>query len=228
MPLINLEPSADGTHNNWDLVLGASKWEACKLPYDADTTYIKETSPGATKQSFVMDDMPAGTAQIDSHDLKIRVRDNTGDADHCHFRSFTKIAGDEEASADHGESPNTYTTYLKVFANNPTAGTGWTVAQVNACELGLEVTSWDPAGSLYCTALWSMTVYQPESDGAPWLLMQWLPPILAVASHALMKSEIVQILSRLKIQPATDQDFAWIRAALQRRPSWHFQGISGL
>ncbi|KKK58171.1 hypothetical protein LCGC14_3047100, partial [marine sediment metagenome] len=68
------------------------------------------------------------------------------------------------------------------------------------------------------STLWGELDFEPPAGGFALFVAQWLPPLMAVASHALARSEAAMILRSLDTRPASDEDFARLLEAFRVRP----------
>ncbi|OFX02423.1 MAG: hypothetical protein A3E78_01970 [Alphaproteobacteria bacterium RIFCSPHIGHO2_12_FULL_63_12] len=133
MPTNTLIPTANGADTAWSLGAGASKWQACITPDDADTTYILSTT-NLQRMSFVLGNLPAEAVAVRSHTLTRRARKAVGAAGDT-VNSFLLLSG----SYTHGSAVNpagSYTDYESADLARPGGGL-WSVADVNAAEAGV-------------------------------------------------------------------------------------------
>lgn len=213
MPEETLLPTADSAvYDQWSRVgAAATKWES--VADDVDGNYIQE-GIDAQEQAFTVSSL---TGQVGSINwIKINHRSQEG-GPNATIDPFTYAEATQElygatalavAWADYDSGQQ---------ATKP-AGGPWTEAIVNATEIGVKA---GIAGDVArCTKLTMSVDYDVKSGGFAYLLAQWLPPLLALASHGLTKFDITRILSSLKTRPSNDEDFARIIEAFRRRPVW--------
>ncbi len=216
MGIAVLQPDGIGNHDQWTLGGGVTKWQNVKLPDDDNTTRIVESNVN-NRQSFTIDDLPTASA-VNSVEVKMRA-DKTGAADNV-VNMFTRLGGTNLDYGNHTVSTS-WTDYTNSGVGRPGGGS-WAPADfppVGALELGVRLQS-SAGDSARVTTLYMNVSFEPPSGGFIWLLAQWLPPLLSVASHGLMKREITEILQNLRVQPSSPEEFARIFEAFQRRPAW--------
>lgn len=100
----------------------------------------------------------------------------------------------------------------------------WTVANFNATKWFYKKTNTGVNTNMRVTYGWMKATWLSASGGFVHLLSQWLPPLLAVASHGLLKSEVAQILASIKHVPSSKEDFTRTLGAFRVRPKFVFLG----
>lgn len=131
MPAFTLEATAEGVNTQWTLGAGASKTVA--VSDSDDGTYIY--TAGTNRQSFVTADLPADAVGVTAPvTCNCRGADVSATADliHSHFRYSA-------ANYEDGTGWNFSTTPANYTRDWPTGpgGGAWTVAMLNACEMGV-------------------------------------------------------------------------------------------
>lgn len=212
MPTAYLRP-ASVDFSNWSNQGGVDQVDSVYSD-DADAKYIHIDLKDKTAR-FVHGGMPPA-ASITTHFLRNKCRRSAG-------VNGTKInnllyKGGVSTLEDKGVPAAGYTNYDSTDLAVPGGGT-WSSSIVNQTKIGISTWAVDGDTIRDTYMFWAVT-YVPTSGGHMWLLAQWLPPILAVASHCLTKLEIARVLSSLKIQPSDKEDFARIIEAFRRRPRW--------
>lgn len=134
-----LQPSADGTHQDWALVGALSHWEAVDdgaFP-DGDTTYLHTATVGHTDtEIYDNTGLPSGLIFGVQINLYARKTDSG-------FREIAPIirhGGIDYAGANQAPSMASYNYLIEVFETNPGTGLAWLIADVNADEYGVRLT----------------------------------------------------------------------------------------
>lgn len=212
MPITQVEPISQGSYTQWVLGAGANKPDACTLPDDDIASYIKTDTAG-DDETYNMTNI--GASSIASVVGRLRVSDSAGAWTFKH-----KIHDGVNTLAGVNKNSGGWATHTHTW---PTAadGGGWTPAKFAVTQAGLRGTV-DPGGWLYCSTVYMDVTYVPVAGGFSFLLAQWLPPLFAIASHGLSKFDIGTVLSSLRTRPSSDEEFARIIEAFQRRPAYGF------
>lgn len=212
MPYITLRPTAV-EFSNWLNQGGADQVDSVYTD-DDDAKYIYTEDMNKTAR-FTHGGMPPA-ASITSHYIRNKCRRSAG-ANGTKINNLLYYAGNT-SDEDKGAPAANYTNYTSSNLAVPGGGT-WTSGIVNATKIG--ISTWFAGGDQIRDTYmyWSVT-YVPISGGYMWLLAGWLPPLIAMASHCLSKSDILTVLSSLKVQPSSREDFARIIEAFRRRPVW--------
>lgn len=209
-------PATSVVQNQWDNLAGTRPTNINK-PDDDDVGKIKTEISG--KEDFYgHDPMPAAAGIVVSVNVDSRAHRYGADPD-GEFTAGVELSGSETYSAVHvtivpwGDwsdddlarpgggtwIPSDVTSSRTALKSGPTIVTGVTVTTV---QLNVD---WIAAGG-----------------GFMYLIGQWLPPLLAVASHGLLKREVVFLLSGLLTRPSNKEDFARIFEAFRRKPAYGF------
>ena len=166
-----------------------------------------------------MDALPANTATVNQVDMISRAKQNqageTYQAVCFDFDASHETAGaDADPGAGYGNrtdsdiaEPNAGSWLPEHFQVDASPSVQVAVRKTNA-----------GGGSVQCTSLYFNVDYTLDEGAFPYLLSQWLPPLLAVASHGLLAREVVTILGSLKNRPSSKEEFARILEAFCRRP----------
>ena len=170
---IQLACASIGTHDAWTLTAGATKVIAVAQPDDDATTVIRTSTLNA-KQSFNLDNLPGGASAIVSVTTVARFNESAASA--TTMRAFLLLAGVTENGTTRNPGA-AYTTYSEAIAK-PGGGT-WSVADVNALEVGVEEVA-DSIETAGCTTLYVEVVYDSAGSDFAVFLTSLLPPLLAV------------------------------------------------
>jgi hypothetical protein len=171
---VTLEPSANGTENNWTKFGGgASKWENCKD--DVDTTGVNSGNVNHT-QTFAMDDLPnsAAGSVIDTHTIRLYASRDVAGALNIKTRCYYNAVGEDGAvQAVTGIYPN-HDWYTEVDETVPGGGT-WSYAIVNATEIGGTTGGAGGAGEdcIMAEVEWVVD-YTPNAGGFSYLVASWV------------------------------------------------------
>jgi len=170
---LKLACASIGTHDAWALAAGASKVIAVAEPDDDGTTRINTSTLNA-KQSFNLDNLPGGASAIVSVTTVARFNETAASA--TTMRAFLLLAGATVNGATRNPG-GAWTTYSEEIAK-PGGGT-WSVADVNALEVGCEEVA-DSVESAQCTTLYVEVVYDSADSGFILFITSLLPPVLAL------------------------------------------------
>lgn len=213
MPLTALDVDGETSKSaNWGYTGGSTNFTNLQLPDDDATTFMQSTGTGNGEAVFTMDDLPAAAAIVVDVTSRYRAQKASGSdlTIHTEFRR----GGDTVSASTRLITVGTYANYDDAFATAPDTGT-WTIADVNNSSIIIEKTV-GANGQLNVTTLVARVNWLGFQQSQSFLLAQWLPPLLGF--YGLMKREIVFLLRNLKTIPSNAEDFAWIEAALGRRP----------
>jgi hypothetical protein len=133
-----LQPTADGTHQDWSLVGAAAHWEAVDdgdTP-DDDVSYIHTATVGQIDtEVYENTGLPAGTIFGLQLGLYARKTDSG-------FREVTPVVlhgGVVFAGTAHAPSFASYTYLIEMYNTNPGTGVAWTIPDVNNAEYGVRL-----------------------------------------------------------------------------------------
>jgi hypothetical protein len=134
----SLRPSADGNYTTWTPNTG-TRWDAVNDAItDSDTTYV--TANTATdKVSFGMTDLPAGVTDVFGVMAQAQIK---REAETTRIaQMFVRAGGTDQAiGTAQGVGPS-YAFRNAVATVNPHTAAAWTPAEINALELGMEITT---------------------------------------------------------------------------------------
>ena len=135
-----LRPTAPGANQAWVVVGVPTHWQAVDdgdSP-DDDVTYITTAAAGATDtQEYSNTGLPSGTIFGLQIDLYVRKTDSG-------LRSVAPIVrhgGVDFAGTPQNPSFASYTYLMQLYMTNPGTAAPWTIADVNAAEYGIRVTT---------------------------------------------------------------------------------------
>ena len=213
MPTARIDVTAvSSTYNAWTLGAGADKVVAVQTN-DSDTTYIT-SSTAAQRQAYTLQAKPA-MAALNQVDTSSRAR-KTGGVDE-QYQNFIRLGGtDSDGSAN---SPTGSYALLTTSAWSRPGGGSWAPVDLDTLEIGNR-RGVANGGEIRVTEKYCTVDYTAPAGGFNWLLTCWLPPLVAVASHAITRREIAAALSCLKIRPSSDEEFARLLEAFLVRPAY--------
>lgn len=138
LAVTNLMPIGAGTHTDFGVTGAAANWAAVdESPPDGDTSFVASNTVGA-KDSYAMADLPSSVAAVIAVAPKYAVRKT--DAGTRTWAPLLRIGGTDYVGTT--QTPGTsYAQAFQVYETNPHTGAAWTVADVNALEVGEEVVS---------------------------------------------------------------------------------------
>jgi hypothetical protein len=130
-----LTPAAEGNSAAWTPSAGTDNaLMVDETPEDGDTTYVEAGSAGLI-DLYTLSDLPAGPNTVHGLTISTEARKTTADA--TTFDTVLRTDGTNFNSA-----AKTLTTshapFFDVHAINPDTSAAWTVAEVNALEVGVE------------------------------------------------------------------------------------------
>jgi hypothetical protein len=165
-----LRPSASGTYGQWGEAfppVGANHWQnvADFVPDDAATFIQDNTWSGVEKDTFQHEAsllLPA--AIVDGVEVCVRARqtDVNGFLENNGIRILVRSASGEAEHLATAQLPAAWTTYCKTWSMNPITLEPWTVASVDALEIGAR-NAMSPAGpdGVQLTQVWMVVGYTP-------------------------------------------------------------------
>lgn len=165
MPVTTLNPLSIGSFSVWSNAGGASKMASTTAPDDEDTTYVTLTGlSGTSRQSFNMDALPANAKAVQTHTATARLRRNTTSV-LTNVDLFLAQGGGGSLTTGTAARPGTsYADRNEVDLVSPNGAT-WTVALINATEVGVHSSSAGADEEERCTTIkWAVT-WQPDASG---------------------------------------------------------------
>ena len=215
MPAVNVVPILESVANTDGTYAGGSA-DYTNLADSTDGTYFYFVGTGVSRRNWKVTQL-VGAATVDTIDGDARGWDNT--VAHTLRFSFYNGSSDVDDSttfqygtggwADRASSQN--------FAGTVTP------TLFNTGEWGLKRDSSGDANSASTTKFDMDVVYTLPSGGYAMLIGCWLPPLMAVASHALLWKEVKEILTpKVKtpgwVYPHYDSEIRKLIEAFQVRP----------
>jgi len=217
MPVETLEGEDNGYAQHW--VIGNTDYTFWNS--DNDGTHIEENTGGLYHMMLNNTAKAKAAALINS--VIVWERHAKKDAGTTNDRAVKEVIRINATNVLGNSSINNTTTpadYSFEFISARPGGGTWTGADFTNIEFGVYLVTNIGTGWHRCYHAWMVVDYTMGAGSFAHLLLQWLPPLLALASHSLMKSEIVEILSNLKLRPSNDEDFARILEAFRVRPKF--------
>lgn len=218
MPQTTHLPVAQGAATGWTLGAGASKPVAVQSD-DGDTTYNLQTGTTPLAESYSVDALPGGVAAISQVDVHSKARRATGGT--TFHRNEWNING---ASTQVGTCTDPTAAYTLISSLNVArpGGGAFQITDFNGLTSGFQTgygsCNTGTADETRCTRAHVVTTWTPAAGSYTWLLQCWLPPLIAVASHGLLRSELAKILRNLRTRPSSDEDFRRLLEAFRVRP----------
>jgi hypothetical protein len=220
MPVATLDADGIGNYDAWLLGAGADKVVAVNLPDDDNTSYVLRSVVN-DRQSYTIDDLPP-TEYISDVSIYSRCRlTASGNED---FNHFFRLNGTDLDYATKTETDTTYTDYSDLGVARPGGGP-WGAKDfppITQIELGIKKGAGGSTG-VRCTTLYTNVTYTPPAGDFLWIVSTWIPPLMAVASHGLIRDEMVAALKHLRIRPASREDLSRLFEAFFRRPRFSCQ-----
>lgn len=154
--VIILEVDINGDHNNNSVYpAGIQNRQAVQqYPDDSPTNYIYEDTGAATEDLFDKRPLNDLIASWDSITLRARVY-RANDANACQARLMIEDPTGGGPDFGNPEALSTTSTLISyTWSINPDTGLPWTRSQLNAFEIGIELTG-NAATEARCTQLWA-------------------------------------------------------------------------
>lgn len=102
------------------------------------TDYLQSVTPG-DKDSFLLQDLSSFQSLGTISAVETRLHAAKSETGTKRMRAFFRQGGADQVGADHVVAWLTYSTYRDIFQVNPATAAAWTIAEVDAVELGAEV-----------------------------------------------------------------------------------------
>lgn len=135
---------------------------------DSDLTYlgISSTSYATDLYTFPALSIPA-FADIQSVEVRLRIT-NERLGEIAYAKANLYISGSEYLSSEVSQTGASYSTKTCTFSTNP-AGGAWSVAAINAMEVGLDLksSSSSPGRAARCSEVWLVVNYTLPSGSSP-------------------------------------------------------------
>ena len=201
-----------------EFAVGAgSKPSNVNKPDDDITTYIW-TAGANFEDRYVHASLPVSGLLVQSVNLDSR-GNRRGGSSGSKLLPRVHLGGNYTDGAEHS-----MTGAWEGFSDDGLAkpgGGSWSVADVNN-SLTCVKNILSGATGIQVSTIQMNVDWAFLGGGFAYLIGQWLPPLLAVASHGLLRREVISILSRLRTRPSNKEDFACIFEAFRRRPVYGF------
>jgi hypothetical protein len=185
-----IDPVAEGTHTDFTLAAGASKWAAWSSPHDDVTTFLSHVGPDK-EQTLMMDTLPGGSINVSNVDHVIRFRRNAGAAGNLyHYQRFNGSTQYCSTAHDIGS----WTTYTDTNVSRPGGGS-WVPGNfgnvAGNAEFGMATIGDAPGDSWYTTSSYILVTHLLSSGGYSWILSKWVPPLLPWIGGALSLLDVM-------------------------------------
>lgn len=160
---------------------GDGYYEACTTTPDTSDAYTCIDDPvgtpdnsaseilslsGTLKNSFVFSDI-AITGSITNLTVYFRCFKRGGAST---ARAFLRISG-TDYFGDTKTLTTSYANYSQVWSINPATSGAWSIADINACEFGIELYAVDAKNSSRCTQLYGVVTYTEKTVAGASLLL---------------------------------------------------------
>jgi hypothetical protein len=166
MPVTTLNPLSVGSFNVWTNSGGADKMASTRTPDDDDTSFVTLTGlSGTSRQSFNMDQLPANAKAIQTHTAVARLRRTTTSVLTLVNVFLAQTAGAQITSGTAAQPALTYADRSEVDLASPNGAAAWTVALINATEVGIINSSVGADEDERCTTIRWLVTWQPDNSG---------------------------------------------------------------
>lgn len=139
--VLRLDPAGDGASTLWTIGAGAgADWQNVdEVPHDSSTTYLVSTLSIGDKSGVTLETLASGGYVSGNIGAVKSVCFCTRDAGGTAKTRFYLLSGATEVdtSADYSNGSSNYLCNSLFFATDPATGAVWTVAGVNAVEIGV-------------------------------------------------------------------------------------------
>lgn len=210
MPIENLVPVT--SEQTWTLVTGTRP--GC-LTDDSDATFVRSSTLD-DYEIYRFGAMTATAASINGATMNIRIKHETNVAgiSSVHWHVGVGISSNDEQTTTAAFVDDT--SALARFGGGSFQPSDFTDTANH--WWGVKLSSAPAADKAVLSEMDMDVDYAAPAGAFSFLLNSWIPPLLAVASHGLLKREIAALLSNLKIRPSSQEDFVRILEAFKRRP----------
>ncbi len=219
MTITKLQVASDVSKDAaWTHVGGSTNYTGLQEPDDTGTYMESDTNTGDSR--FSLDNLGPTQNVINSYTSMYRSR-RIGVSNSTVRARVTTSGGTSNAST-RVMSNASYAEYTDVFATAPGGG-AWTLTLVNESDIHYEKTVGGANTETRITTLLVTVDSDIATDAGYYMhLISWLPPLIAAASHALSFRDVAAILSRLKTQPSSREEFCRILDVFRVRPRYSF------
>ena len=164
MATITLRPSAAGDLTEVDNQFPNSgeHWDKVdEETADDDTTYIYSSTSTTVKHDlYNLPSAPVGMAEISDVTVWARCKKSTADFPLMNF-TITLKTGTTHAGSSAKILSDSWGNFSNSWATNPETGVAWTVADINALQIGVSLKGTTTAPTQYtlCTQVWVVITY---------------------------------------------------------------------
>lgn len=134
-----LRPDGAGAEQLWDVIGAASHWQAVddSATPDGDTSYIFTASQGLTDvETYQGTGLPSGSI----YGVQVNLYARKTDSGARSIAPVVRHAGVDHIGTNQQPSFASYIYGIQLYMLNPGTGLAWTIADVNALEVGVTVT----------------------------------------------------------------------------------------
>lgn len=159
--IVSIGPDGNGSTAQWTAGTGSSNHaEVDERPTDDDTTYVQKSSSASEQHLVTLESATSAGVATPVYAVKgfIRCKESTS------VTSATRIRIRSSATNSDSSTLNGTTSYANQFrllTTDPNGGGAWTLAGLDALEMGAEDTA--ATASVRCTAMRLEIDYQPSS-----------------------------------------------------------------
>jgi hypothetical protein len=206
MPVTTLASTADGSEALWSLHGGATKWQAVLVPDDGDASAIQIAGlSGTSTQTFVTEDLPAGAVSVNNVTVRHRARraNTISPPSACNgvLKLGADILGPVIGGAYWNRRPETY--YLDFLTPDIAKldASAWTVANVNAAQVGVRLASLNPPNdaseTIYVTTLNLDVAWDAAGSGLVTTFASFVGSIIGACIGSAIYGEHIPAIARL-------------------------------
>lgn len=217
MPVETLTAASTGTYTGWAIAAGSRP--SLVNSDDGDTSYCTSSTIGH-KDSYVLTVLVPAAITIDNVSMFAKTAEwSGGNGDVAFFmRSYGGVDG--SLGGTHSGAAGYNLKESDMTSLRPGGGSWIPTDFESGNETQMGLNSRSNNGVRYTYAYTEVT-YTPMPAGAwRWGIQMWLPPLIAAASHALSRQDVISILSRLRTRPSSEEEFCRILEAFRVRPRY--------
>lgn len=216
MPTSTLTANSTGAYTQWTVAAGSRP--SLINSDDDDTSYIK-IAVDLQRDSYGLTALPNVIASISRVEISGMLARTTGGSPNGRFFMRSSGGTDGSLSSLFSISSGTYALKQETDFGRPGGGS-WGPGDFDVAddyEMGV-YSDGIGAGDTKCSFMYTEVDWSHVTGGFMWLLGMWIPPFMAVASHAVSFREIARFFSDFKTRPNCGREFEIIQRELLRRP----------
>lgn len=218
-----LQADVDGPNTAWGYA-GSTNIAVVMGTDDAtdEIDRIHRASDNSSRHEWYMDALSPAAISVDSVDSRFYVRSNqTGETIRAYIHDGSNQS--DIRNADPGGSIGNYTAWNDTGISHPTSSfsPGDFPGGGSGIYQGVQSSS-NLSGTVFCTYAHLSVDFTPGGGGFAFLISSFIPPLLGVASHAVLNREIARFFAMAKLRPSYREEFEAVKRELLVRPAYAF------